>query len=97
MFPRAATCNKCGRLALIVAWVPMTKDRNEATGTDNFKTDEINCRVDCSICGTRIQRMEFRIKNRLTPVLQNVASLPPLRRRSAAALDKSALIRSSTY
>ncbi len=61
MFPRAVSCSQCRHTAIVVAWVPMTKVSNEANGTDNFKTGEISCRIDCSICGRRIQRVEFRI------------------------------------
>ncbi len=60
-FPRSAKCERCGQMAIVVAWVPSGKPANQTTGADESKTNVVTCRIDCPKCGTHVQAIEFSI------------------------------------
>ncbi len=58
MFPRSTICNRCGRTAAVAAWVPYGHDANEIAASSKATSMMVNCRIDCPICGDRVQLVQ---------------------------------------
>jgi hypothetical protein len=58
-FPRSCTCEQCGEIATVIAWIPKERITNPLTGFDESKTNLLNCSIECPKCGRRSQQIEY--------------------------------------
>jgi hypothetical protein len=53
--PELTTCDQCGRTVIVLSWAPVYEDLVQLTEADDSHSLEIDCKIDCPTCGTRIQ------------------------------------------
>jgi len=57
MVPEVTTCEACGRTVIVLSWAPVYDDVTELNAVDESHSLEISCKIDCPMCGTRIQNI----------------------------------------
>jgi hypothetical protein len=55
MVPELTNCDECGRTVIVLSWAPIYEDAPLLAEVDNSHTPAITCKIDCPVCGTRIQ------------------------------------------
>ena len=56
--PSAVKCDQCGRLSPVISRVPLYNDVSPLAPVGTLpRVKQINCKLDCSKCGIRIQVM----------------------------------------
>lgn len=57
MVPELTTCDECGRMVIVLSWAPVFEDSVQLALADDSHSLEISCKIDCPVCGTRIQNV----------------------------------------
>jgi hypothetical protein len=58
MVPEITTCDACGRTVIVLSWSPVYEDAaSQLSDVDDSQSLAISCKIDCPVCGTRIQNI----------------------------------------
>jgi hypothetical protein len=59
MVPELTTCEQCGRTVIVLSWERYQDDAAALMPLEDQGKLEIDCKIDCPVCGTRTQTVEF--------------------------------------